>query len=77
MANEHEVPVVTGDPKLEPYPYLATLNDAQRTGESAAFSCSLHVLTVDVLRCSSIAVTYPPDAPLQVLAGPGSGKSAI
>lgn len=29
------------------------------------------VLTEDC----SLAVTYPPDAPLQVLAGPGSGQS--
>ncbi|KAI5450408.1 ATP-dependent DNA helicase srs2 [Naganishia albida] len=54
MAHEDEAQVLSSDSTFDPYPYLATLNDAQRT-----------------------AVTYPPDAPLQVLAGPGSGKTKV
>jgi hypothetical protein len=33
MADETEAQVLDGNPKLDPYPYLATLNDAQRTGK--------------------------------------------
>lgn len=48
------------------YPYLASLNAAQLKGES-------HQMSRDL----TLAVTAPPDVPLQILAGPGSGKTRV
>lgn len=54
-------------------PYLTTLNDAQRTGQSQP-QLTLHTRQ---LTFSSVAVTFPKDVPLQILAGPGSGEHSI
>lgn len=54
----------------ESYPYLAALNAAQLKGESAGNAPQLELLTHP-------AVTAPPEIPLQILAGPGSGKTRV
>ena len=66
-----EETTLLAQPTVDPYPYLETLNPAQRTGK---FYHPWQSRCILKFRAKSyLAVTYPPDAPLQVLAGPGSG----
>lgn len=59
-------------PDIKAYPYLAPLNAAQLRGTSSIPIAS---------KCSSSltfpAVMAPPSRPLQILAGPGSGKTRV
>jgi hypothetical protein len=56
--------------------YLDSLNQAQLEG-SFVLVTALYKHTSPVSPSIYIAVRYPKDGPLQILAGPGSGKTAV
>lgn len=61
-----ETEVKADDSKL--YPYLSSLNPAQLKGQSTTYPPPM---------TDGAAVTSPPNLPLQILAGPGSGKTRV
>ncbi len=55
------------------YPYLASLNPEQLKGTFYKTSSDQNFCSIPIF----LAVTSPPDIPLQILAGPGSGKTRV
>jgi hypothetical protein len=53
--------------------FLSSLNDAQLRGQSRPSICVIILLT----KTTCVAVKYWPETPLQILAGPGSGKTKV
>ena len=53
--------------------FLSSLNDAQLRGQTRPSISIIILLTKTTL----LAVKYWPETPLQILAGPGSGKTKV
>lgn len=72
--NNNATPSMGEERDTKRYPYLASLNDAQLRGGYSTWQLDSGI---KLTTTSSPAVTSPPDVPLQILAGPGSGKTRV